>query len=249
MTEGAIFLNSGPLFSGDRLMTLEDMPEWESQHDAAAAAFERIKESFEKHSTLLAGNPSVDETRFYMINPALHALNFTHSVQELVSLGNEQATRVDYVCFSGANDFYEAEPARGGVAFFRPALALVKAAAWGAGFDSQPAPAAPAAPAPVAEGEEPEAVEEETGPDMLPAQELDLLLRTTGVDYGVLTNGCDWRLYHRGTSSLVTTFFQADMIAAMKTDFDDFKRFFLLFNRDALVRDDTGTSFVDRMLQ
>lgn len=239
MTEGAIFLNSGPLFSGDRLMTLEDMPEWESQHEAAAAAFERIKESFEKHSTLLAGNPSVDETRFYMINPALHALNFTHSVQELVSLGNEQATRVDYVCFSGANDFYEAEPARGGVAFFRPALALVKAAAWGAGFDGQPAAAAE----PV-EGEE-----EDMMSEMLPAQELDLLLRTTGVDYGVLTNGCDWRLYHRATSSLVTTFFQADMIAAMKTDFDDFKRFFLLFNRDALVRDDTGTSFVDRMLQ
>jgi hypothetical protein len=239
MTEGAIFLNSGPLFSGDRLMTLEDMPEWESQHEAASSAFERIKESFEKHSTLLAGNPSVEETRFYMINPVLHALNFTHSVHELVSLGNEQATRVDYVCFSGANDFYEAEPARGGVAFFRPSLALVKAAAWGSGFDGQ---------APVS-AEAPEGEEEESGSDMLPAQELDVLLRTTGVDYGVLTNGCDWRLYHRGTSSLVTTFFQADMIAAMKTDFDDFKRFFLLFNRDALVRDDTGTSFVDRMLQ
>lgn len=229
MAEGAIFLNSGPLFNGQSLETLEEMPEWETLDEAARQAYERIRETFEKHATLLAGNPSVEETRFYMINPTLYALNFSHSVAESVSLGDDQVVRVDYTCFANANDFYEAEPARGSLGFFRPAITIVGAEAWGSSFDEAPD-----------DGDE---------PAVLPAQRLDVLLRTTGRDYGILSNGCDWRLYHRATSSQNSTFFQADMIAAMKSEFEDFKRFYLLFNRDAFIRDDTGMCFLDRLLQ
>jgi hypothetical protein len=233
MAEGAIFLNSGPLFNGERLETLEDCPEWETLHDSAVTAFERVKETFEKHATLLAGNPTVEETRFYMINSSLHALNFTHSVQEVVSLGQEQATRIDYVCFADATDFYEAEPMRESMGFFARALTIASAVAWGQSLD----------------GASDESEGEESGATLQPAQELDLLLRTTGLRYGILTNGCDWRLYHSSTSALVNTFFQADMIAAMKSDFEDFKRFYLLFNRAAFKPGDDGQCFIDRLLQ
>jgi hypothetical protein len=229
MAEGAIFLNSGPLFSGEQLETLEDRTEWTSLDAAARIAFERVKESFEKHSTLLAGNPTVEETRFHMVGPTLHALGFTHSAFEPITIGGDQHTRVDYVGFTNAADFDEAIASRGNFGFFRNALTVVRAVRWGQNFDV------------AAEGAD-------GASELRPGIELDLLLRTTGVRYGILTNGCDWRLYHQASSGLLSTFFQADMIAAMKSDFEDFKRFFLLFNKHALTVDNKGKCFLDGLL-
>lgn len=228
MAEGAIFLNSGPLFKGEGLETLEDTAAWTELDEAARLAYERVRESFEAHSTLLAGNPSVQETRYHMINPSLHALQYTFSVSEVLPLSDEVSARVGYVCFENADEFYAAEPSRGTLGFYRNALTLVHAKEWGADLD--------------ATGDE----EGEGG--IHAAQELDLLMRTTGRDFAILTNGCDWRLYHRGSAGQINTFFQADMIAAMKSDFEDFKRFYLLFNAGALTRDDSGRSFLDTLL-
>lgn len=231
MAEGAIFLNSGPLLNGDRLEGLEDTPEW-SNDAPVQVAYERIRETFEKHATLLAGQPSVEETRFYMVNPALHALGYTYSVHEPIDLGGDRIARADYVCFGNSTDFQEAVDARGAVGFFRQAILVVRALAWNSSFDE------------VAEPEE-----EGDEPELSPALEIDFMLRTTGRDYGILTNGCDWRLFHHASSGHLDTFFQADMIAAMKTDYEDFKRFYLLFAKSSYLKDDSGTSFVDRLLQ
>lgn len=232
MAEGAIFLNSGPLLNGDRLEGLEDTPEW-ANDEPVQAAYERIREAFEKHSTLLAGQPSVEETRFHMINPTLHALGYTYSVYEPLDLGADRVARVDYVCFANSNDFLDAVESRGSVAFFRQALMLVRGLVWNSPFDT-------------AEGQEGEEAQEA---ELAPAMEIDFLLRTTGRDYGVITNGCDWRLVHQASSGHLDTFLQADMIAAMKTEYEDFKRFYLLFAKSSFLKDDSGTSFVDRLLQ
>lgn len=235
MAEGAIFLNSGPLFNGERLETLEDLSEWQAQEEAARDAYERVRESYEKHATLLAGSPSVEETRFFITGPALHALGFTHSAMERLDMAEGQSVAFDYTCFPSSAEFRIAAEARGGIGFFRSAVAVVKTIAWGADLDG--------AVAPTEEGDEAPA------PTALPAQELDFWLRSTGCTYGILTNGCDWRLYHRGTSGLLNAFFQADMISAMKSDFEEFKRFYLLFGKSAYLTDDSGTSFIDRLLQ
>ncbi len=229
MTEGAIFLNSGPLLSAERIESLEETPIWGECDDATHLAFEQIKEAFEKHATLLAGNPSADETRYFMVNAALHALGFMHSADERVDTGADTSARVDYALFAHPDDFREVETVRGTAGFFRPAVGIVHCVAWGRGLD--------------------DVAEYASECTLAPGQELDLLLRATGMDYGILSNGCDWRIYHRATSSLLNTWFQADMIAAIKSDFEDFKRFFLLFGRDSLVKDDSGESFVDRLLQ
>jgi hypothetical protein len=237
MAEAALFLNSGPLFNGERLESLEETPEWENVDAAARTAYERVRELFEKHSTLLAGSPSADETRYYMVAPTLHALSYTHSVHEPIALGDGHVGRVDFVCFASAAEFYEGETNRGGLGLFRPSITLVKSVSWGASPDVEAVPV----------GEDGFAIE---GADpVLPALELHEQLQTTGRDYGILTNGCDWRLYHRGTSGQVNTYFQADMIACMKSGYEDFKRFFMLFGCAAVVRDDSGTCFLDRMLQ
>ncbi len=229
MAEEAIFLNSGPLFSGERLESLEDTPEWQDD-EAAHRAHDSIRKAFEKHATLLAGGPTLDETRFHMIAPTLHALGFAHSVFERVDIGGGQNMRVDYVLFPNGAAFKEAQPSRGTPGFFRTATGIAKAVKWNATLDVAP------------ETEEGEA-------SITPGAEIDVLLRTTGREYGILTNGCDWRLYHRGTSVHLNTFFQADMIGAIKSDFEDFKRFYLLFRKEAFSFDDSGTSFLDRMLQ
>lgn len=230
MAEGAIFLNSGPLFSADRLEALDSMPEWEQIEEDAKLAFIRVKEAFEKHATLLAGRPSAEETRFFMVNPTLHALGFMHSVQEPIEVAPEHVARVDYALFGNHVHFLDAEPARGTMSFFHDCLAVTRAVEWAHDLEQG-----------AAEGEEEGAIQ--------PAQELDLLLTATSLDYGILTNGCDWRLYHRATSGLLNTWFQADMIAAIKSDFEDFKRFYLLFRREAFVKGDSGESFLDTMLQ
>jgi hypothetical protein len=236
MAEGAIFLNSGPLFSGERLETMEDLPEWQAQEEATRDAFERIRESYEKHATLLAGAPSVEETRFFIIGPALHALGFTHSATERLDVSDSQQLVVDYTCFANSVDFRAAAEARGGIGFFRTSLAVVRTVAWGRDLDG--------ADTTLDEDGEPT-----DAPSVVPSQELDAWLRSTGCTYGILTNGCDWRVYHRGTSGLLSTFFQADMISAMKSDFEEFRRFFLLFGKQAIQPDDSGTCLLDRLLQ
>lgn len=255
MSEEAIFLNSGPLLSGERLEAMEDLPEWDAIEEEARAAYERIKEAFEKHSTLLAGSPSLEETRFFMINPTLHALGYTHSVYEPVPTQSGSVARVDYTLFPNAESFLEARDMRGSLSFFRASVGLSIAVAWTGGLDEVPAPApaeddAAAEDADAAEGQEeaPAAQAQDDAPGILPAAELDALLRVTTVDYGTLTNGWMWRIYHRGTSERLDTFFQADLIAAIKSDFEDFKRFYLLFRKDAFIRGDQGTSFIDEML-
>jgi hypothetical protein len=230
MAEGAIFINSGPLFSADRLESLEETPEWNEVEEGARLAYERVRESFEKHATLLAGNPSADETRYFMVNPTLHALGYMHSFGESAELGGDRVVRVDYSLFASNEDFQAALAARGSIGFFHASIGIVRAAEWGRDLSQLVA----------ADGEEAR---------MTPAQELDVLIRATGKDYGILSNGCDWRLYHRATSNLLNTFFQADMIAAMKSDFEDFKRFYMLFRKDAFLKDDSGESFLDRLLQ
>ena len=66
--------------------------------------------------------------------------------------------------------------------------------------------------------------------------------------FGILTNGNEWRIYHRSSSSQQETFFQADMIGAMKSDFEDFKRFYLIFRKEAFVKTDGITCFLDSLL-
>ncbi|TVQ96691.1 MAG: hypothetical protein EA398_15635 [Deltaproteobacteria bacterium] len=232
MAEGAIFLNSGPLLSGEKLETLEETPEW-SNDEVIGAAFERVRETFEKHATLLAGNPTAMETRFFMLNPTLHALGYTYSVHEPIDIGGDKTARVDYVTFPNATTFYDALPLRRTPGFFHQSISVIRAMEWGHTFEA------------------PELAEDEIddGSNVSPVDELNFLLRTTGTEYGILSNGCDWRLYHRATAPLLDTFFQADMIAAMKSEYEDFKRFFLVFNKQSFLKDDSGTSFIDRLLQ
>ena len=123
--------------------------------------------------------------------------------------------RVDYACFAGPDEFNEAHPSRGSIGFFRPALCLVKSVPWNGSLDEPFVPEPPSDdPEPVEavavssdtenEDDEDDGIKlrrpgmDEEPSGIAPPLELDALLRATGVDFGILTNGCQWRLYHRG---------------------------------------------------
>ena len=170
MSEGAIFLNSGPLFNAERLDTLEGTPEWTELEETVQVAYQMIREAFEKHATLLAGRPSVDETRYFMVTPTLHALGYMASVDERVEVsGAGSQARIDYALFPDPEDFTESEPSRGSAGFFRPAVGLVECVKWGQDLDAP--------------------LEDDDENGIAPDEKLDLLLRTTGCEYGILTNG------------------------------------------------------------
>ena len=69
-------------------------------------------------------------------------------------------------------------------------------------------------------------------------------------DWGILTNGRQWRLYHRRTSYRLDSFYEVDLAALLtqNQDLDAFRYFYNLFRRDAFIPDPSGTSFLDLVL-
>ncbi|WP_246259711.1 hypothetical protein [Oxynema aestuarii] len=78
-------------------------------------------------------------------------------------------------------------------------------------------------------------------------------LTGTGVDWGVLTNGREWRLYYRQGSSKAKESYQIDLVEILESEKDEpeqlekFKYFWLFFRRDAFVKDAYGKTFLDRV--
>ena len=73
-------------------------------------------------------------------------------------------------------------------------------------------------------------------------------MRVTSVTWGILTNGRLWRLYHRDTSGLMTTFYEVDLMAALQSNnMDDFRYFWLVFSPAGLGGLTRGDAIVDRL--
>jgi hypothetical protein len=74
-------------------------------------------------------------------------------------------------------------------------------------------------------------------------------LNETRVGWGILTNGCSWRLYsyERATQGL---FYGVDLVALLERgDEEAFRRFAAFFGRAALGPDERGLCLLDRMLR
>ena len=70
----------------------------------------------------------------------------------------------------------------------------------------------------------------------------------TGVDWGILTNGREWRLYYRQASSTATEFYPIDLGELLETeDLEKFKYFWLFFRRAAFEKDSYNKNFLERV--
>lgn len=221
MTE--LVTNAGNMFMEEGLHDLSDR--LGVGDEALRERFNLLRDYFERRRAQLTDEQSAVETSFFFISKALHILGFTHSHNEPLPHGN---TRPDFTLFSNADDFIEREPTRGTAMFFASSIGVVKTCGWGQPLD-------------LGEAAEP-------SPDH-PGFVLDELLRQTGLQWGILTNGAVWRVYHRSTSGLLNTYYEVNLQEILETnDFDAFRYFAGVFSVEALIPNDMGSTLIQQIL-
>ena len=217
-------LNEGNFFNDEALHGL--IGELDAEEAAHRDSYEQIKEHYERRRAQLVDGLSHDEVGFFLLGRVLHVLGFTHSHGEALP---QEMGRIDYTLFENADDFISRIESRGTSQFFTGALGAVKLIGWDKPLDPQP-------------------TEEESNPEH-PAFALDDIMRQTGLQWGFLSNGRHWRLYHRNTVGMLNTYFQIDLIEILETsDFGAFKFFSGVFGKAALSPDATGSAPIRGLL-
>jgi hypothetical protein len=217
------YQNAGDLFYSDRLGQISTYPEWTS--DKLEATRRTLEELLEKRDTLTEEEFNRGQTNYYWTSYVLRRLGFCHSCSERAP--GEADTRPDYTLFYDSADFFRARDYRGSRDFFAQALAVIRSVGWTDTLDE---------------------VTEEDGTTSNPAVELDRYLRDTGVNWGILTNGQQWRLYHRDTSGLLSTYYEVDLVEALKSnDLNDFRYFWMVFSPSGLGGSNRGDAIVNRL--
>lgn len=218
----AVFNNVNTLFSEDKLGEISTTPEWqESRIDEIRR---NLEELLEKREPNIEEGLSAMQTQYYWISPVLRALGYTFSVAEL---SPESDARPDFTLFYNADDFRSAVQRRGEREFFAQSLAVLKCFPWDIDLAD---------------------IEMSDGPGD-PGYEVDRLIRSAGVNWGILTNGRQWRLYHRESSGLMSTYFEVDLHAALLTaDPEPFKYFWAFYSPEGLGGYDNQDPITLRLL-
>ena len=218
------------LFSNYYLDSLiVEQPQWaqtpdiESDYAAIKARFDAIAPNAEHLNEA--------QTEHDFIQPLLEQLGHVFEVQP--SLQTSQGTkRPDYAFFASRDAHNDAQPHINTNQFFKTALAVGDAKKWSLNLDRR------------AQGSG------DPFTNQNPNYQIDFYLREADRDWGILTNGRQWRLYHRQTSYRWDSFYEVDLAAFLSEngDLDTFRYFYNLFRRDAFITDASGTAFLDRVL-
>ena len=200
-----------------------DTPDIESDYAAIKARFDAVVPNAEDLNEA--------QTEHEFIQPLLEQLGHTFEVQP--ALYTSQGTkRPDYAFFASGDAHDAALTDINTNEFFRTTLAVGDAKKWSRNLDRKT----------------------EDGGDPFnnqnPNYQIDFYLRGADKDWGILTNGGQWRLYHRQTSYRLDSFYEVDLAALLSEngDLDAFRYFYCLFRRDAFTPDASGASFLDLIL-
>lgn len=211
------------LFSDHYLATgAREHPEW---LEDLSGALSSIRDSFgairERRSRL-----NEAQTEEEWVRPVLRILGWSFVVQPEAPLFGKQ-NRPDYLLFAS-----EGAKAANGTEGFAAASAVADAKYWGRPLDR-------------------EVRDARNGmSNANPSFQIVTYLVATGLDWGILTNGKEWRLYAMRARSRVDTYFSVDLEQILETGDPEAFRWFYLFFRASAFRADavTGESFLDRML-
>ena len=198
-------------------------PNIESDYAAIKARFDAIAPNTERFNEA--------RTEHEFIRPVLNQLGHVFEVQP--SLQTSQGTkRPDYAFFASRDAHNDAQPHINTNQFFKTALAVGDAKKWSLNLDHR------------AQGSG------DPFNNQNPNYQIDFYIRNADKDWGILTNGGQWRLYHRQTSYRWDSFYEVDLAALLSEngDLDAFRYFYNLFRCDAFIPDASGTAFLDRVL-
>ena len=218
------------LFSNYYLDSLiVEQPQWTDTSNIASD-YAAIKELFDAVAPN-AEHLNEAQTEHEFIQPLLEQLGHTFEVQP--ALHTSQGTkRPDYAFFASRDIHDAAQPHINTNQFFNTALAVGDAKKWSRNLDRK--------------------TQDEGDPfnNQNPNYQIDFYLRGVDKEWGILTNGRQWRLYHRQTSYRLDSFYEVDlaMLLSENGDLDAFRYFYNLFRGDAFLPDSSGTSFLDRVL-
>jgi hypothetical protein len=217
-----------PLFSQHYLEhRIQECPEWQAE---VAVGFDALKKLYLSKKDLL---PTLSEaqTEDVFIKPVLDILGFSN-IPQVTTRGKGRAERPDYALFTSEADRDAAYPLQSDEsAFYGRVRAIAEAKYW-------------KRPLSKVSADDKRDIYKNTNPSF----QISSYLTGTEVDWGILTNGCEWRLYYRQASSTATEFYQVDLVTLIDAaDLEQFKSFWLFFRQAAFIKDPQGRNFLERV--
>ncbi len=220
-----------PLFSQHYLdHRIQECSEWQLD---VVGKFEILKKLYLSKKDLL---PKLSEaqTEAEFIRPVLDILGFSN-IPQVTTRGKGRAERPDYALFTSESDRDSAYPLQDQeTAFYARVSAIAEAKYWERALSKASAND-----------------QRDIYKNANPSFQITNYLTGTGVDWGILTNGREWRLYYRLASSTATEFYQVDLVELLESQDEDklekFKYFWLFFCGDSFVKDPQGRNFLERV--
>ncbi|CCI25709.1 Eco57I restriction-modification methylase domain-containing protein [Microcystis aeruginosa] len=217
-----------PLFSQHYLEhRLPDSGEWQED---VSVAFCRLESLYQQKKAIL---PTLNEaqTEAELIQPILEILGFSY-IPQVSSRGKGRSERPDYALFATENDRYQAYALQNNErAFYSQVLAIAEAKYWQRSLSD------------VSKNDQ-----RDIWKNSNPSFQINNYLTGTGVDWGILTNGREWRLYYRQASSTATEFYLVDLMELLEGgDRQKFPYFWLFFRQEAFIKDIHGQNFLERV--
>jgi type I restriction-modification system DNA methylase subunit len=217
-----------PLFSQHYLdYRIQECPEWQLD---VKLDFEQLKNLYLSKKAIL---PTLNEaqTEDIFIKPVLDILGFSN-IPQVVTRGKGRAERPDYALFANEADRDTAYSLQSHeTAFYGRVLVIAEAKYWERPLSK------------VSANDKRDIFKNEN-----PSFQISSYLTGTGVDWGILTNGREWRLYYRQASSTATEFYPVDLVELLETeDLEKFKYFWLFFRSAAFEKDSYNKNFLERV--
>lgn len=206
--------NNQQLFSDHYLdETLPERPDWQQLVGEAQPIMERIATIFKKYKP--TGKEAQAEYR--LVRPVLEVLGHTFDVQPTLATPDGTHTP-DYIFYRDERTLDAHTGKKLTKALLQPvAFAVGDAKYWDCPLDI------------ALQG---------TRSDLLtnknPSYQIAFYMRHSGMEWGILTNGRLWRLYHKDTSEMLDHFYEVDLPALLKSGkVEPFLYFYAFFRRAA----------------
>lgn len=204
---------------------LPSLPDWQNP-SGLSTAIDKVK------TIWISVRDTIDktkepQTREQLINPVLKVLG--HVYESEPSLPTNHGVKApDYAIFPDTSSMKRAASKRGSIDYFKQAIAVAEAKRYGRPLDQKSR-----------EGTDP-------FDNNNPGYQIDYYLRTTGLRWGILTDGRYWRLYNLDTSFKLNKYYEVDLASLVQqNDEQAFKYFYLFFRREAFTGVENQESFLD----